>query len=401
MGVLTSKLFTSGDPAAAAKLEACATGVPNEISTHFAENGPGGEAVRKLQIALSHVAQANTSLGIPPFNIDGVYSKPFGDAVERYKSRRSIFNFAGRIDRIVGIKTIRALDKEEAALNDVIPDFPIPPIDPFHTLTLRLSGDCLLIGERGDDFGADDLKFGDGFGSVRRASMKAACAAMLQSPDSVLETQLRSMMVAAMGATAAQSGETPTPGVLGEGMACVEHFISAGGTNKIWDLGNPVSDAAKTNNGLRGDLLANAEIVINTEIRRAWDSGTIDDRVIASKLKASHRMDGKGIKMSGALTAFIGGVHAYTLKLCKLDVDEFSSSFSYALDVELIDHFGLDEDDVADSSGGLLTGGSLMPFFMLQHFSASGPVNHALHRYRPYRTILRTRIGPTVFRRRP
>jgi hypothetical protein len=401
MGVLTSALFTSGDPETNQKLENCATGSPSEVASHFTIGSPGGDHIKRLQTALrtyknSHGGETFEGKPIGDFPVDGQYSKAFADAVGQYKGIKGIKNYANQIDKIIGIKTIKSLDSEMP--QNVIPDFPIPPIDPFQRLVLRLSGECLLVGDRKDDFGADDLKFADAFNSVRRAKMKAACAAMLGIPDSVLETQLRAMMVAAMGATAAQSRETPSPGVLAEGSACVEHFISAGGTNKIF--GAAVSEAAKTNEGLSNDLLVNAEIVINHDIRAAWNRGTIDDREIAAKLKGSRKLDDKGIKMSGALTAFIGGVHAYTLKMCKLTVDELSDTFSYAFDVELIDHFGLDEDDVADSTGGALTGSSLMPFFLLQHFSSGGPINNSLHRYRPYRTILRTRIGPKTFKHR-
>ena len=391
MGILTSKLFTFGDPAVAAQLEACATGVPSEVATHFAEGNPNAAAVKKLQIALSHFKVA---LGLPAFEIDGIYSKNFGDAVERYKAIKGITNFAGRIDRIIGRKTIQRLDLDEAALNDVPPPL---PVDPDHLLRLQLSGESLVIGERGDDFGADDLRFGDGFNATRRTSMKVACTATLGVPDSDLENEMRSVMMAAMLRLATGDELTSNPGVLREGMACVEHFFSAGGSPKVWDLGNAVSDAAKTNTGLTADLLGEAEIAVNRQVNLAWDAGAINDRVIAANLRSSGVLNNKGIKMGGALTAFIGGVHAYVLQLRDLRIDEPFNSFSYAFDVELIDHFGLDEDDVAASSGGAAVGASLLPFFVLQHFSAGNAFNSRLHRYRPYRTILRTRTARKEF----
>ena len=168
MGVLSSALFTSGDPDTNQKLENCATGFPSEVASHFTIGSPGGDHIKRLQTALSiyrnsHHNEVFEGKPIGDFPIDGQYSKAFADAVGQYKGIKGITNYAKQIDKIIGIKTIKSLDSEMP--QNVIPDFPIPPIDPFHHLILRLSGECLLIGERRDDVGADDLKFADGFSS--------------------------------------------------------------------------------------------------------------------------------------------------------------------------------------------------------------------------------------------
>jgi len=111
MGVLTSNLFTTAEPATLKKLEDCATGLPNEALSHFTL-GQSGEHIRKTQEALKSVQESNPGLGIPKFTINGSYDQAFADAIKVYKTKRGIKNFANKFDDIVGIKTIRSLDAE-------------------------------------------------------------------------------------------------------------------------------------------------------------------------------------------------------------------------------------------------------------------------------------------------
>lgn len=111
MGVLTSKLFTSSDPGTLKKLEDCATGNPNEALSHFTL-GQTGDHIRKTQEALKSVQDSNPSLGIPGFEVNGVYDQNFANAIRAYKTKRDIKNFAKKIDDVVGINTIRRLDAE-------------------------------------------------------------------------------------------------------------------------------------------------------------------------------------------------------------------------------------------------------------------------------------------------
>ena len=108
---MTSNLFTDGDQATVKKLDNCATGQPNEVQSHFAV-GQTGEHIRRLQEALKSVQEGNPGLGIPEFSVNGVYDQKFADAIRVYKTKRDIRNFANKIDDIVGVKTIRSLDKE-------------------------------------------------------------------------------------------------------------------------------------------------------------------------------------------------------------------------------------------------------------------------------------------------
>jgi hypothetical protein len=113
MGVLTSKLFTEGDKAVADKLENCANGRPSEVLSHFSKrDNRVGEHVRRVQEALKKVQQREPQLGIPGFDVDGVYDDAFARAVFAYKDKRGIRNFANRIDDVIGINTIRRLDSD-------------------------------------------------------------------------------------------------------------------------------------------------------------------------------------------------------------------------------------------------------------------------------------------------
>lgn len=126
MGELSSKLFTEGDADAVKKLDNCATGRPSEVQSHFTQ-GMSGEAVKKLQLALKNAKDNDPDppgllADMPAFSINSQYDKAFADAIEFYKTQKGILNYAGKIDRIVGIKTIHELDKEATKRKQVDPD---------------------------------------------------------------------------------------------------------------------------------------------------------------------------------------------------------------------------------------------------------------------------------------
>src|SRR5580692_10554911 len=127
MGVLTSQLFTEGDTGIAEKLEDCAIGWPNEVRSHFALH-QRGEHIKRVQQALKNVARTRPELGIPDFEVNGVYDEKFAKAVYAYKEKKDIRNFANKIDNIVGIKTIRSLDSDNQNRPHVDP--PPRPVRP-------------------------------------------------------------------------------------------------------------------------------------------------------------------------------------------------------------------------------------------------------------------------------
>jgi hypothetical protein len=110
MGILKSPRFTQGDEETVAKLEDCANGRPSESASHFTI-GKSGPAIIKLQEALKEVQRNKPGLGIPAFQVNGIYDKDFADAISNYKAKRDIRNFANKIDNIVGVKTIQSLDR--------------------------------------------------------------------------------------------------------------------------------------------------------------------------------------------------------------------------------------------------------------------------------------------------
>jgi hypothetical protein len=104
MAILKSNSF-KGDAA----LEACAT----QDAAHIVP-GAKGLHVGKIQRALNIVDYE----GIGSADINAMtYGIETSNAVTKFKTKRNILNYAGRIDPIVGIKTIRALDQEMLAID--------------------------------------------------------------------------------------------------------------------------------------------------------------------------------------------------------------------------------------------------------------------------------------------
>src|SRR4051812_47781977 len=112
---LQSKLFR-GD----AKLEAAAVSDPAHVVP-----GSSGAHVVKIQQALIQLDGAGITA-------DGAYGQGTAAAVSAFKTKRGILNFEGKIDNIVGKKTMAALDAEMLAKEGggglpVNPPLPIKP----------------------------------------------------------------------------------------------------------------------------------------------------------------------------------------------------------------------------------------------------------------------------------
>jgi len=180
MGTLKSRLFLVTDTATNDKLEACATGKPNEMSTHFTVQSRG-EHIRLVQVALSRVKNREPGLKIPEFKVDGNYSPDFARAVFAYKKARGIKNFSSNIDDIVGIKTILSLDKEEGAQGGFpTPAFPpdLPTSIPVRTITQRV-----FVSDNTPKSSKPDV--GDGSGLSTRDAVDAVAEILksFQDPD--------------------------------------------------------------------------------------------------------------------------------------------------------------------------------------------------------------------------
>lgn len=91
------------------KLRDCEMYDKDHVGEAYANTGPHVALIKR---ALNAWARKN---GIPEIPETELFDKVTGDFVERYKREhkpKPILNYKGKIDRIVGIKTIRALDKE-------------------------------------------------------------------------------------------------------------------------------------------------------------------------------------------------------------------------------------------------------------------------------------------------
>src|SRR5215813_2706384 len=143
MSILTSNLFTHGDSVTVDKLENCARGRPSEVQSHFTLN-QSGEHIRRVQEALKSVQESNPGLGIPGFSVNGVYVKEIAKAIRVYKTKRDIKNFANKIDDIVGINTIRSLDRENKSGPPKVNPSPTPRPDKPNDVP-RADGNALRI----------------------------------------------------------------------------------------------------------------------------------------------------------------------------------------------------------------------------------------------------------------
>lgn len=93
-----------------AKLNACADNDNDHVGEQFAPKGPWVVLIKK---ALNTWA-AKQRPAVAQIPVNDLFGKETGDLVALYKTRQTpqILNFAGKIDRIVGKKTVVALDKE-------------------------------------------------------------------------------------------------------------------------------------------------------------------------------------------------------------------------------------------------------------------------------------------------
>lgn len=106
------------------QLRRCAV---NDVD-HFGEKFPGGRDQFGLHVGLVHQAlNAWAARQKPPVpaglleSDDALFDRPTSELLTRFKTVSKILNLQGKIDRIVGKKTVRALNKELPAVPDVEP----------------------------------------------------------------------------------------------------------------------------------------------------------------------------------------------------------------------------------------------------------------------------------------
>ena len=116
------------------KLNACAEKDSEHVGEHFAPNGPWVGLIKKALNAWA----AKQSPAVAALPVTDTFDSATGDRVALYKSRQTtpIVNFAGKIDRIVGKKTVAALDLELPAKSGPTPPVPPEPVPPAPPLTM-------------------------------------------------------------------------------------------------------------------------------------------------------------------------------------------------------------------------------------------------------------------------
>ena len=109
-----------------AKLKACADNDADHISEQFAPTGPWVVLIKKALNAWA----ARQQPPVAQLSLGEQFDRATGDLVALFKTRHAppILNYAGQIDRIVGKKTVVALDKELPKRGGGVVPPPPPPV---------------------------------------------------------------------------------------------------------------------------------------------------------------------------------------------------------------------------------------------------------------------------------
>ena len=347
--------------------------------------GPHIELINKALREIERLYPGQGYVSVPP-GAGNRYEDETIKAVVALKSKHFLFTRGTRsIDQITGIGTINKID-ELLRAKDTPKDTPTPKV-PAKDPVLALSGRCQLIGQRMDDRNAGDLQFGDGPLAVKTAKTAALTAPLLALDDELL----LGVMTAGINTmcVAGSSQEPASAAVLFEPQKMIARFASGAGSGDwVWAQGSPVSQYAIKAPGLSNFIDSNVRNAVRNAVREAWRAGVIDDAVIATKIRPD--ISSASPFAGGALAGFIGGIQGFTVKMCGLSVNLPAKSFSYRLEAQYFDHFGVDYTDVDRSDGSLGTGLALANWFVLQHYKS---LPFRVH-YRPFRTVLQVAYGP-------
>jgi len=404
---LASKLF-SGDP----KLDAAAVSDPAHIL-----QGASGPHVAKIQQALIQLDGASIVA-------DGKYGPGTAAAVSAFKQKRSILNLAGKIDNIVGKKTIAALDAEMLAkegrggagnvgavgaggrrlgvntvgndpLETPVPFGPsLPPLFPTAPALVVVpfppNAAQFVLAQEFDDANSEDLKFNDPAFPLQTtaeilitSTMEIGEAVSFLIPKEVKRQALMRSELAVAGSDA---------------LRLVSLFVrnsftpSAASFGTIFDVGTDLSNRVrnsaefkKEHEGVRSD--------IDKALKRQFLTGTID----FNKMKGVPQRDPKfkvpsflgtpkgagvgveeparvgfSVTSSFGLGALIGDFQGCKVVLKSFIVDQSRSTYRATIRYEFVEHFGLDNSDVNPlSSLGHGTPGQVA-FWLLQHKSRPG-----------------------------
>lgn len=383
---LQSQLFR-GDT----KLEAAAVSDPGHIVP-----GASGPHVAKIQSALFQLDGANLTQ-------DGIYGQGTASAVSSFKQKRQILNTQGKIDDIVGKKTMAALDGEMLAKErggakgggsrgrlgfGIVGDGTSPT--PLVVVPFPTNSPQFVLAEEFDDANSEDLKFNDPPFPLQTtaevlitSTMEIGEAISFLIPKEVKRQALMRLELAVAGSDAlrlvslfVRNAFTPSAASFGT--------IFGVGT----DLSNRVRNSAefkKEHEGVRSD--------IDKALKKQFITGTID----FNKMKGGEQRDtkfkvpdfigakkgaGEGVEeparvgfsvtSSFGLGALIGDFQGCKVVLKSFDVDQSRNTYRATIRYEFVEHFGLDNSDVNPlSSLGHGTPGQVA-FWLLQHKSRPG-----------------------------
>jgi hypothetical protein len=421
---LQSRLFR-GDP----KLEAAAVSDPAHIL-----QGASGPHVGKIQQALIQLDGA----GIDP---DGKYGPATARAVSAFKQKRLILNFAGKIDDIVGKKTIAALDagmlaKERGGGKATIragvirkPGSPTTVIVP----TFNPTEIDRAVGAPSGDGGGGGRRLGvsDGllqslnplvvrtFSEFPNSFILARSVELPNGPNgdkNDLDTAFPPTLPLKPAEQArinegerrnTSTGEIKTVTILennarlealianqSDGTGLMDLFIRNTNPNHVErvDVGTSISNRVRDSSGFATEHNG-VEKDIREALQAQFLTGVIDYRLMRGqsfpKMKPGVvAVNPKGVKDVPAvafglseprMVALIGSFQACTLILKSFDVDKQLFTFRATLRYELIDHFGCDNSDVVFDGKGHGTEGQV-DLWLLQHKFRPGHI--------PYRVLV-------------
>jgi hypothetical protein len=248
-----------------------------------------------------------------------------------------------------------------------------------------LSRSNQLLGHRPDDPQAWDLKYGMGILAVKSLQTSILIAPFTQMMSAQLMPLVTAGVLAMTGGGAATTGGNVA--VAGSAAALLFRFeTGAGSGDWVFDQTSAVSLYASKLDTIGNFLDLGARARIRRAVKAAWraPNPVVDDAAIAASSVAPTSTD-KSPFLGGMLAGFIGGTQGFKLELRDFTPDAKTETYSYSIDAEFYDHFGVDDSDVNRSSLTIST--ALAPWFVLQHFRAWVP-------YRPFRTVTRVRLGP-------
>jgi Putative peptidoglycan binding domain len=397
--------------------------------------GARGPHVGKIQEALNRLDGAKLT-------VDSQYGPKTAAAVAAFKTKRNILNTAGKIDNIVGIKTMAALDSEVLAkerggggLANIKPGVFRAPGQPAVVVMPsfqpnEVARSAVAPNTVGRRFGVGG-RVGDGAGDPSLQSLNPLKVVPFNEPPnsfilaksvddpnkSDLDTRSppRKPLTGVeqfiindrrfQFKTAAFTNNT-TPVAIQEREALDEaqkvpdsaplmrRFFTNTNPNhrEVFDVGSGVSNRiansqgfATEHNGVVSD--------ITQAIQAQFLTGTIDYRLMRGfgpqSKKDLELANPNGVKDAPSvgfkiqseplLLALIGSFQGATVILKNFSVDAANLTFRATLRYELIDHFGVDNSDVVPDLSGHGTSGQVA-FWLLQHET---PVGHT-----PFRIVV-------------